>query len=76
MSLIIYVLIATVVLYHLRKFMRFKTVDLRGAFKDKVFFLTGGSSGIGEALTKELVKLGARKVVIASRNEQEMERVR
>ena len=46
------------------------------SFAGKTIFITGGSSGIGEAMTKRLVQLGAKKVVIASRNIKEMERVK
>ncbi len=45
-------------------------------FANQTIFITGGSSGIGETLTKKLVELGARKVIIASRNIKEMERVK
>ena len=37
-----------------------------GLFRDKVGIVTGGGSGIGKAITEELLTLGAR-VVIASR---------
>lgn len=53
---------------------RWKTAKL--SFAGKTVFITGGSSGIGEALTKRLVELGAKKVIIASRNVKEMERVK
>nr|WP_108978442.1 SDR family oxidoreductase [Leptospira ryugenii] len=43
-------------------------------WKDKVVWVTGASSGIGEALVKELAKLGAR-VVLSARNEKELKRV-
>ncbi len=43
-------------------------------FKDKVVWITGASSGIGEALAKEVVKRGAR-VVISSNELDELERV-
>ena len=46
------------------------------SFAGKTAFITGGSSGIGETITKKMVQLGARKVVIASRNVREMERVK
>ena len=37
------------------------------ALKDKVAIVTGGGSGLGKAMTKYFLKLGA-KVVITSRN--------
>jgi len=43
--------------------------------KDQVIWLTGASSGIGEALTYELVKRGSR-LVISSRRKKELERVK
>lgn len=43
-------------------------------FPGKIAWVTGASSGIGEALTYELVKRGV-KVVISSRREQELIRV-
>ena len=44
--------------------------------KDKVVFISGGSSGIGEEMAKQMVKLGAKKIIIASRRLEELERVR
>jgi NAD(P)-dependent dehydrogenase (short-subunit alcohol dehydrogenase family) len=38
-----------------------------GALKDKVAIVTGGGSGLGKAMTKYFLELGA-KVVITSRN--------
>src|SRR5690606_33712258 len=38
-----------------------------GALKDKVAVVTGGGSGLGKAMTKYFLELGA-KVVITSRN--------
>ncbi|MDO5495080.1 MAG: glucose 1-dehydrogenase [bacterium] len=43
-------------------------------FKDRVALVTGGGSGIGEAVSKELAELGA-KVVIADLNMEAAERV-
>ena len=43
-------------------------------FKDKVVWITGASSGIGEALVFAFAKAGA-KVVLSSRRPQELKRV-
>lgn len=43
--------------------------------KDKIIWITGASSGIGEALTYEFNKLGA-KLIISSRNRDELSRVK
>ncbi|THU41959.1 SDR family NAD(P)-dependent oxidoreductase [Niastella caeni] len=43
-------------------------------FANKIVWITGASSGIGEALTYELTKLGA-KIVISARREEELKRV-
>ncbi|GJM34685.1 MAG: oxidoreductase [Saprospiraceae bacterium] len=43
-------------------------------FKDKVIWITGASSGIGEYLAYAFAQRGA-KLIISSRNQQELERV-
>jgi NADP-dependent 3-hydroxy acid dehydrogenase YdfG len=45
-------------------------------FEGKTVMLTGGSSGLGEEMAKRFVKLGAKKVIIASRGVKELERVK
>ena len=41
-------------------------------FKDKVIWIAGASSGIGEALTRELARLGAR-LILSSRSTNKLE---
>ncbi len=52
-----------------------KSKDIVMHFKDKVVWITGASSGIGEHLVYALVEEGA-KVIISSRKEQELNRVK
>lgn len=70
----IILIFAVIALYQLYQFLKWRSVQLD--FSGKVVFLTGGSSGIGEELTKKFIALGAKKVIIASRNVAEMERVK
>ena len=46
-----------------------------GAFKGKVVWITGASSGIGLALVRELDQMGA-KLVLSSRNVEKLEEVK
>jgi short-subunit dehydrogenase len=46
-----------------------------GCFTQKVIWITGASSGIGEALTKIFARCGAR-LVLSARTEAELQRVR
>jgi len=49
-----------------------RTVFCRDLFSGKVAVVTGGGTGIGKAITKELARLGC-KVVIASRKMERLE---
>jgi len=55
-----------------KKFLK-KTFSM--SFKDKVVWITGASSGIGEALAEEFVQLGAQ-LILSSRRKAELERVK
>ena len=44
-------------------------------YKNKVVWITGASSGIGEALAYEISRLGAF-IVLSSRNERKMDEIR
>lgn len=44
-------------------------------YKDKIVWVTGASSGIGEALVKQLASAGA-KVILSARRESELHRVK
>ena len=46
-----------------------------GSLKDKVFVVTGGGSGLGKAMTKYFLELGA-KVVITSRNLEKLQKAK
>jgi FlaA1/EpsC-like NDP-sugar epimerase len=41
-------------------------------FKGKTVLITGGSSGIGESLCYEMLKLGASEIIIAARRTKEL----
>lgn len=49
-----------------------RTVFCKDLFSGKVAIVTGGGTGIGKAITKELARLGC-KVVIASRKLERLE---
>lgn len=53
----------------------FMTVFEMGLVKNKVVWVTGASSGIGEALAYQLSKKGAR-LILSSRRKEELERVK
>lgn len=50
-------------------------IELMTTFKDKVVWITGASSGIGEALAYQSAKAGA-KLVLSARRENELNRVK
>ncbi|OXA62445.1 dehydrogenase/reductase SDR family member 7 [Folsomia candida] len=50
--------------------------DIASRFEGKVVWVTGASSGIGEGLAKELVKVKNVKIIISARRKEELERVK
>ena len=71
MPIWVHIFIILILLYQFRKYLKKGPIT----FKDKTVWITGGSSGIGEALTLEFVRLGA-KVIISGRNMTELNRVK
>lgn len=71
LTLFIIAILATLAYYQYRWYYTSPT-----EFKDKVVLITGASSGIGEELTKQISKLGAKKIIIAARRIEELERVK
>ena len=47
-----------------------------GYINNKVIWITGASSGIGEALTYELAKKRGERLIISARRKEELERVK
>ena len=50
-------------------------VCILGSLKNKIVWITGSSSGIGECLAYELSKVGC-KLILSARRKDELERVR
>ncbi|ETO05635.1 hypothetical protein RFI_31759 [Reticulomyxa filosa] len=49
---------------------------LKNSFRKKTIWILGASSGIGECLAYELVKDGAHRLILSSRRQEELERVK
>lgn len=64
----VHILLFLIILY------KFKKYSTKVTFEGKTVWITGGSSGIGEALAYEFARLGA-KVIISGRNLSELTRV-
>ena len=73
-SCIVGSLIALIIIYNILYYIQW--VLAKPNFKNKVIFITGGSSGIGEFLCKELIKLDAKEIIITARRTKELERVK
>ena len=71
LSIIVFWYIVYHICYHI-----YWTYFVSPDFSKKIIFITGGSSGIGEELCKQLIALNAEIVIIASRNLQELNRVK
>jgi len=65
--------VAAVVLYFVWNNKQWK--DCNPDYTGKTVFISGGSSGLGEEMAKQMVKLGAAKVIIAARRVSELKRV-
>ncbi len=68
------VFLIALVAYQIIKFRRWQ--GCRPRFEGKTVFISGGSSGIGECLCKMFITLGAKRVYIAARRLNELERVK
>ena len=74
MKLLFDLAVGVAVVYRLYQLLRWKLCKLD--YAGKIVFITGGSSGIGEALTKKLATLGCKKIIIAARRQNELDRVK
>ena len=74
LCLLIQVVLAVSVLY--RVYQQLRWMLCRPDYTGKVVLITGGSSGIGEALTKKMNTLGCKKIIIAARRQNELDRVK